>query len=170
MSIQNLLQDNNYNIKAGSISFDNQQQLNDYREGELSLTWTTTNDANTGTFVFKYVKIGKLLTLTIKNGNFVITTPGQLVMANIPSIMYPAKPTGGFDTVNFPMYYLQASGNYTRKLDMCLIINGPEYNDPDPPSAYIQPADVFNVFPNPSAFAAGSYVLQQTNYTYITAN
>lgn len=170
MSLSNILRENNLELHAESIVLGgSSSSLNDYQEGEFNVTWTTTNDANTGTFTFKYVKVGKLLTLIIKNGNFVITTPGQ-VQFDIPEVMYPAKPTTGFDIVTLPMMYLQAAGNYTRKLDMVITINGPEFNDPDPPRAYIQPADIFNVVPNPSTFAAGSYVLQQMSYTYLAAN
>lgn len=176
MSISNLLKINNYTINAQAIKLTGRTSsptpLDDYSVGQFEFLYTTSGDSNTGVIPASYVKVGRMVTLVIKNSNFVITNPGYVILSGMPALLNPEQAqNGGFDIVNFPMYYLQATGNYTRKLDMDFSIQGPVYASPLPNAAYITPADIFASGPPDGAvFAPGSYVLQQTSYSYIAAN
>lgn len=162
MSINNLLKANNYDIQVGTLSMNGGNQMSSYLEGSFDLNYVISNNAATGAFSIDYVKVGKLVTLAIKEESITTASGGYFTLSGLPSVLNPKKVSGPgptFDLVEFPALYIKSSDSKYYD-DWIFYVVGPFYGGPD--SGYIVSNDV-----NASDIPAGTYTFQQQTFSYI---
>lgn len=162
MSINNLLKPNNYDVQVGSISMNGGNELTDYKIGSFNWNYTITNNTATGSIPVRYVKIGQLVTLFLREVEIIVTNPGIIILSGLPTILNPEASFGaGGDFAEFSLLYINGSLLY--KSDIIISVSGPgvslSYS-----GRIVSNNDASN------DLAADAYTIQQTTFSYISAN